>query len=134
MLSSHSRPAWLTTSRTVPGREMFTGPSRWRSCSCASFDKSVRVRVCVRYCAPETLTSAKCKSPVSRADVASAAVRLVEQQGMDALSVRAVAREVGLSAMSLYTHVRDRDDLADLVVDARIAELAGTVRLPVAWD
>jgi len=80
------------------------------------------------------MTSAKSKRPVSRDEVARAAVRLVERQGMDSLSVRAVAREVGLSAMSLYTHVRDRDDLADLVVDARLAELATTVRLPKAWD
>lgn len=80
------------------------------------------------------MTSAKGKSTVSREDVARAAVRLVAQQGMDALSVRAVAREVGLSAMSLYTHVRDRDDLADLVVDARIAELVPHLRLPKTWD
>ena len=96
--------------------------------------RSVRVRVCVRYGAEVPITSAKGNSPVSRDDVARAAVRLVEQQGMDALSVRAVARAVGLSPMSLYTHVRDRGDLADLVVDARIAELVPNLRLPKTWD
>ena len=50
-------------------------------------------------------------SPVSA--VIEAAIRVMDAEGLDAVSMRRVAREVGVEAMSLYNHVRDKDDLLD---------------------
>jgi AcrR family transcriptional regulator len=43
--------------------------------------------------------------------VVSAGLRLVERDGLEALSMRAVATELGTAATSLYRHVADRDAL-----------------------
>lgn len=42
-----------------------------------------------------------------------AALRVMDAEGLDAVSMRRVAREVGVEAMSLYNHVRDKDDLLE---------------------
>jgi AcrR family transcriptional regulator len=56
-----------------------------------------------------------------------AAVTLLDEQGPDGLTMRAVADRLGAGAMSLYRHVASRDELLDLVV-ARL--LDGVVRRP----
>lgn len=43
--------------------------------------------------------------------VARAGRRLIEREGLDALTMRAVAAELGTAATSLYRHVADRDAL-----------------------
>ena len=40
-------------------------------------------------------------------------MRIMDEEGLDAVSMRRVAREVGVEAMSLYHHVRDKEDLLD---------------------
>ena len=49
--------------------------------------------------------------------VIRAAVRIVDEEGVDALNIRRLASECGVSAMAIYRHVRDKDDLVDKVVD-----------------
>src|SRR5881392_2982848 len=49
--------------------------------------------------------------PLTRQRITDAALRLMDAEGLDAVSMRRVAREVGVEAMSLYNHVRDKDDL-----------------------
>ncbi|MBX2802351.1 MAG: TetR/AcrR family transcriptional regulator C-terminal domain-containing protein [Myxococcales bacterium] len=56
----------------------------------------------------------------------NAALALADEDGLAALSMRSVARRLGVEAMSLYRHVRSKDDLLDAVHDAVIA------RVPVA--
>jgi AcrR family transcriptional regulator len=58
---------------------------------------------------------------LSRDRVLAAAVDLADQQGIDAVSMRRVGESLGVEAMSLYRHVRDKDDLLDGMVDAVIA-------------
>jgi AcrR family transcriptional regulator len=50
--------------------------------------------------------------------VVDAALRIMDDEGLDAVSMRRVAREVGVEAMSLYHHVRDKEDLLDGVCAA----------------
>jgi TetR/AcrR family tetracycline transcriptional repressor len=50
---------------------------------------------------------------LTRERVIGAAVRIMDAEGLDAVTMRRVAREVGVEAMSLYHHVRDKDDLLD---------------------
>ena len=70
-----------------------------------------------------------------RRDIIDAAVRMLNELGDDeALSLRAVAREVGIAATSVYIHFADRDELvfaaleqctADLIRDLDQAEASG---------
>lgn len=50
-------------------------------------------------------------SPLSRHEIAVAALAVLDADGADGFSVRRVAEELGSGTMSLYRHVEDRDDL-----------------------
>jgi AcrR family transcriptional regulator len=52
-----------------------------------------------------------------------AARTIVQRDGVAALTMRAVAHELGSSPMALYRHVRDRDELLVLLLDQLAAEL-----------
>lgn len=59
----------------------------------------------------------------SRAEIAAAAVKIADARGMDGVSMRAVAAEIGMGTMSLYNYVQRKDDLFDLMVDRTVAEV-----------
>lgn len=59
---------------------------------------------------------------VSRGQVVDAAIRLADAGGLDAASMRSVARELGVGAMTLYTHVGSQRELVDAMADAAYAE------------
>ena len=52
-----------------------------------------------------------------------AAARLADREGMDALSMRTLGRELGVEAMSLYNHVRNKEDVLDGLVDMVFGEV-----------
>ncbi|MGC5564267.1 TetR/AcrR family transcriptional regulator [Streptomyces sp. FR-108] len=58
----------------------------------------------------------------TRADIAAAAVRIADARGLDAVSMRHVAAELGCGTMSLYNYVPRKEDLYELMVDAVSAE------------
>ncbi|MGW0906354.1 TetR/AcrR family transcriptional regulator C-terminal domain-containing protein [Streptomyces sp. NPDC002853] len=58
------------------------------------------------------------KPAYSRADIAAAAVRIADADGIEALSMRRVAAELGCGTMSLYNYVPRKEDLNELMVDA----------------
>lgn len=53
----------------------------------------------------------------------AAAVALADAEGLRAVTMRRLAAELGVEAMSLYHHVRNKDDLLDAMVDAVYAEI-----------
>jgi AcrR family transcriptional regulator len=53
----------------------------------------------------------------SQGQVAEAALAVVDADGLAGLSMRAVARRLGMGTMSLYRYVADRDELEAMVVD-----------------
>lgn len=53
-----------------------------------------------------------------RADIAAAAVRIADAEGLDAVSMRKVAAELGCGTMSLYNYVPRKEDLHELMLDA----------------
>ncbi|MEU7833774.1 MULTISPECIES: helix-turn-helix domain-containing protein [unclassified Nonomuraea] len=59
----------------------------------------------------------------SRAQITTVAVELADAGGLAALSVRAVAKQLGTGSASLYRYVSSRDDLLDLMADAVTAEV-----------
>jgi AcrR family transcriptional regulator len=61
--------------------------------------------------------------PLTRDDVLVAAVRLADRDGLAAVTMRSVAAEVGVEAMSLYHHVRGKDALLDGMVDLVFGEI-----------
>ena len=63
------------------------------------------------------------RSPLTRERVLKAAVRLADREGLDAVSMRRLGTGLGIEAMSLYTHVRDKDDLLDGMVELVIREI-----------
>lgn len=66
------------------------------------------------------------RARLSSGAVAETAVRLADAEGLDAVTVRRLATELGTSTMSVYTHVNSRDDLLVLMVDAvRLADEGG---------
>jgi AcrR family transcriptional regulator len=58
------------------------------------------------------------KAAYSRGDIAAAAVRIADAEGLDAVSMRHVAAELGCGTMSLYNYVPRKEDLYELMVDA----------------
>lgn len=59
---------------------------------------------------------------LSREAIVEAAIRIVDKEGYDAVSMRRVAQEFGTGAASLYAYVANRDELMDLVVDRVMGE------------
>ncbi|MGW0466172.1 TetR/AcrR family transcriptional regulator [Streptomyces sp. NPDC003027] len=58
------------------------------------------------------------KPAYSRDDIVAAAVRIADEDGIDALSMRRLAADVGCGTMSLYNYVPRKEDLYELMVDA----------------
>jgi AcrR family transcriptional regulator len=63
------------------------------------------------------------RAPVTRERVLQAAVELADQGGLDAVSMRKLGQRLGVEAMAIYRHVRDKDDLLDGLVDVVLAEI-----------
>ncbi|MER6036024.1 TetR/AcrR family transcriptional regulator [Streptomyces sp. NPDC001835] len=55
--------------------------------------------------------------------LASAALAVIDRDGLSALSMRAVAQELGMSTMGVYRYVQDREDLERLVVERVLSEV-----------
>jgi TetR/AcrR family transcriptional regulator, tetracycline repressor protein len=58
---------------------------------------------------------------ICREDVVQAAMRIVSAGGYEEMSIRGLAASLGVAPMSLYRHIRDKDDLLDEVVDRLLA-------------
>lgn len=61
--------------------------------------------------------------PLSKDRVLEAAMRLADEGGIATLSMRKLAQELGVEAMSLYNHVANKDELLDAMVDAVFSEI-----------
>ncbi|GAA2399041.1 TetR/AcrR family transcriptional regulator C-terminal domain-containing protein [Actinomadura vinacea] len=65
---------------------------------------------------------------LSQDRIVAEAVRLLDEEGLDALSMRGLGTRLGAGATSLYRHVANKDELIELVVD----EIYGELRVPDA--
>jgi AcrR family transcriptional regulator len=64
------------------------------------------------------------RRPLSRERVVTAALRLADRRGLDALSMRRLGAALGVEAMSLYKHVPSKPALLDLLVERVLGEIA----------
>jgi AcrR family transcriptional regulator len=55
--------------------------------------------------------------------VLQAAIRLADESGLESLTMRKLARALGVEAMSLYNHVANKGDLVDGIVDLVVSEI-----------
>ena len=67
---------------------------------------------------------------LNRERVLEAGVALADREGIEALSMRRLGQEVGVEAMSLYNHVRNKDELLNGMVDIVFSE----IDLPAAGE
>jgi AcrR family transcriptional regulator len=63
------------------------------------------------------------RAPLSRERVLRAAIALADEGGFESLTMRKLAGELGVEAMSLYNHVAGKDDLLDGMVDLVFGEI-----------
>lgn len=78
---------------------------------------------------PKAARSARADKPqLSREAIVEAAMRIIDGEGLDAVSMRRIAQEFGTGAASLYAYVANKDELLDLVFDWVMREVAD--RLP----
>ncbi len=59
--------------------------------------------------------------------IIKAAQRILEKEGAEAVSMRRVAKDVGITAMAIYRHYPDRAALLKAIADLGFADLAATV-------
>jgi len=70
-----------------------------------------------------TSTRARHRVPLSRERVLDAAMKLVDQGGLESLSMRKLGQELGVEAMALYYHFANKDEVIDGIVDIVFSEI-----------
>jgi AcrR family transcriptional regulator len=74
------------------------------------------------------------RAPRSREDIAQAAIAVADAEGLEAVSMRRVAAELGLGTMSLYHYVRSKGELLDLMGDGIMGgQLVDDAELTRGW-
>jgi AcrR family transcriptional regulator len=74
------------------------------------------------------------KPSLTREKIAAAALEIADSEGFDAVSMRNVARSLGVGTMSLYHYIRTKDDLIALMDDRLMAEIVlPDEELPDQW-
>lgn len=62
------------------------------------------------------------KAPLERDMICAAGLRILEEEGFDALSLRKIADALGVQTPALYWHVHDRSELYGLMAEAMLRE------------
>ena len=68
--------------------------------------------------------------PDSRRTGVTAAIKLADKRGIESLSMRKLAQKLKVEAMSLYSHVANKDEILDGLVDM----IVGEIELPTDAD
>ena len=66
--------------------------------------------------------SIEARLPLTRDRILETALALVDEGGLDALSMRKLGQALGFEAMSLYNHVANKDEVIDGILDLVLAE------------
>jgi AcrR family transcriptional regulator len=73
------------------------------------------------------------RAPLTKDRVLGAAISLVDEGGIESLSMRRLGQMLGVEAMSLYNHVANKDDILDGIAD----QVLNNIDLPAAgadWE
>jgi AcrR family transcriptional regulator len=79
-------------------------------------------------------TASRRREPITQAAIVASALRLLDRDGLEDLSMRRIADELGTGAASLYWHVGSKDGLLDLLFDHVIGEQMVPDPEPERWQ
>jgi AcrR family transcriptional regulator len=71
---------------------------------------------------------------ISREAVLAAALRLADEQGLEAVTMHAVAKALHVTPMALYRHVDDKNALLDGLVELLLTEYPSAGATDIPWD
>ena len=74
------------------------------------------------------------RRPLSRRRILEAAIELVDREGLGALSMRRLGRDLGVEAMSLYNHIPNKEALLGGMVEVMIEGLEVPAGSPKSWE
>jgi TetR/AcrR family tetracycline transcriptional repressor len=74
------------------------------------------------------------RRPLNRRRVLEAALGLADREGLEALSMRRLGRELGVEAMSLYNHVPNKEALLDGMVEVLLARMKVSLDSEEGWE
>lgn len=87
---------------------------------------------------PESKTKTRAGRPlkplITREAAVRAAIKVIDRDGLEALSVQAVARAMKVSAPSLYYHFKDKDELLELVALELLREVGANADKDACWE
>ena len=82
---------------------------------------------------PRSRRERPAKPALSREAIVDAALKVVAEEGIDALTMRRLAQELDTGAASLYVYVANRSELWELVFDAAVATVRTEPTDPARW-
>ncbi len=71
---------------------------------------------------------------LTRDVIVDTAIKLLDQDGLDGVTMRRVADQLGTGAASLYAHVANKEDLLDLVLERIVADVQIPDPDPEHWQ
>jgi AcrR family transcriptional regulator len=74
------------------------------------------------------------RDPITQEAIVETALRILDSEGLDGLSMRRIAEELDTGAASLYWHVGSKDGLLDLLFDHVIGEQRVPTPDPARWQ
>jgi AcrR family transcriptional regulator len=74
------------------------------------------------------------RQPLSQDLIVDTALRVLRAEGLDAVSMRRVAQELGTGPASLYAHVSNKEELLELMLDRIAAEIRLPEPDPARWQ
>lgn len=69
-----------------------------------------------------TARASRHRDPLTRERIIRAALDLMDAEGLEAVTMRRIGRELGVEAMSLYNHVQDKEDILDGICELVMTE------------
>ncbi len=73
------------------------------------------------------------RQPIARENIVEAAFRILDEAGLEGITLRKVACSLGIRAPSLYWHFKSKQALIDAMADAMIVDVARTIPAGQPW-
>jgi AcrR family transcriptional regulator len=83
---------------------------------------------------PPRRVARRTAEPLTTEAIVDAATGVLDAEGLDGLTMRRVAEQLGVSAASLYWHVGSKDGLLDLILERVIGEIEAPEPEPGRWQ
>jgi AcrR family transcriptional regulator len=77
---------------------------------------------------------ARARQPLSRDTIVDAAIKVLDVEGVDALTIRRLADELGTGPATLYWHIKGKEELGELVYDRIMGEVELPEPDPAHWQ